>query len=127
MTGRILHGADEVVWGVFWDLGQIGDQDGPKYSEPVLRRLAAKVLEGRAHEPLVFRLCHLARAAAFAAEDGESGWLEFFCAPGAGRAGWAAGGFAPGCRSKTKHQEKARPSPPWSGRWRSVTRIGLSR
>ena len=91
MTGRILHGADEVLWGVFWDLGQIGDQDGPKYSEPVLRRLAAKVLEGRAHEPLVFRLCHLARAAAFAAEDGESGWLEFFCAPGAGRAGWAAG------------------------------------
>lgn len=93
MKGRILHGADEVLRGVFWDLGQIGDQDGPKYSEPVLRRLAAKVLEGRAHEPLVFRLCHLARAAAFAAEDGESGWLEFFCAPGAGCAGWAAGWF----------------------------------
>ena len=91
MTGRILHGADEVLRGVFWDLGQIGDQDGPKYCEPVLRRLAAKILEGRAHEPLVFRLCHLARAAAFAAENGESGWLEFFCAPGAGRAGWAAG------------------------------------
>ena len=88
MTGRILHGADEVLRGVFWDLGQISDQDGPKYSEPVLRRLAAKILEGRAHEPLVFRLCHLARAAAFAAEDGESGWLEFFCSPGAGRAGW---------------------------------------
>ena len=93
MTGRILHGADEVVRGVFWDLGQIGDEDGPKYAEPVLRRLAAKVLEGRAHELLVFRLCHLARAAALAADGRESGWLEFFCDPGAGRAVWAAGWF----------------------------------
>ena len=93
MTGRILHGADEVLQGVLWDLGQIGDEEGPKYTEAVLRRLAAKILEGRAHEPLVFRLCHLARAAAFAAEDGRMGWLEFFCAPGAGRAGWAAGWF----------------------------------
>ena len=93
MTGRILHGADEVLRAVFWDLGQIGDQDGPKYSDPVLRRLAAKILEGRAHEPLVFRLCHLARAAALAAEDDESGWLEFFCARGAGRTGWAGGWF----------------------------------
>ena len=93
MTGRILHGADEVLQGVLWDLGQIGDEDGSKYPEAVLRRLAAKILEGRAHEPLVFRLCHLARAAAFAAEGGGMGWLEFFCAPGAGRAGWAAGWF----------------------------------
>ena len=93
MTGRILHGADEVLQGVLWDLGQIGDQDGPKYPEAVLRRLAAKILEGRAHEPLVFRLCHLARAAAFASEESGMGLLEFFCAPGAGRAGWAAGWF----------------------------------
>ncbi len=93
MTGRILHGADEVLQGALWDLGQIGDENGPKYPDAVLRRLAAKVLEGRAHEPLVFRLCHLARAAAFAAEEGSMGWLEFFCDPGAGRAGWAAGWF----------------------------------
>lgn len=93
MTGRILHGGDEVLRGVFWDLGQIGSEDGPKYSEPVRRRLAAKVLEGRAHEPLVFRLCHLVRAAAFAGEDGESGWLEYFCDPEAGSAGRAAGWF----------------------------------
>lgn len=93
MAGRILHGADDVLQGVFWDLGQIGDEDGPKYPEAVLRRLAAKILEGRAHETLVFRLCHLARAATFAAEEGRMGWLEFFCAPGAGRAGWAAGWF----------------------------------
>ena len=93
MTGRILHGADEVLRGVFWDLGQIDDKEGPKYSEPVRRRLAAKVLDGRAHEPLVFRLCHLVRAAAFAGEDGESGWLEYFCDPYAGRAGWSAGWF----------------------------------
>ncbi len=91
MSSRILHGADEVLRGTFWDLAQIGDPEGPKYPEPVLRRLAAKILEGRAHEPLVFRLCHLARAAAFAAAEGPSGWLEFFCAPGAGRSGWAAG------------------------------------
>lgn len=93
MKGRILHGADEVLRGTFWDLRQIGDRDGPKYPEPVLRRLAAKVLEGRAHEPLVFRLCHLARAAAFAAEEPGAGWLEFFCAPGAGRTAWSAGWF----------------------------------
>ena len=92
MAERFLHDADETLRGVFWDLAQIGDADGPKYPEPVLRRLAAKILEGRAHEPLAFRLCHLVRCAAFAAEGGgPQGWLEFFCDPGAGRAGWAAG------------------------------------
>ncbi len=92
MAGKFIHGADETLRGVFWDLGQIGDVDGPKYPEPLLRRLAAKILEGRAHEPLAFRLCHLVRCAAFAAEGGgPQGWLEFFCAPGAGRSGWAAG------------------------------------
>ena len=91
MTSRILHGADEVLQGVFWDLGQIGDQDGPKYPEAVLKRLAAKILDGRAHEPLVFRLCHLARAAALAAEDPGSGWLEFFCTQEVGRGACAAG------------------------------------
>lgn len=92
MAGWMVHGADEALRGVFWDLSQIGDADGPKYPEPVLRRLGAKVLEGRAHEPLTFRLCHLVRCASFAAEGGDpDGWLEFFCAPGAGRPGWAAG------------------------------------
>lgn len=92
MAGWVLHGADEALRGVFWDLGQIGDADGPKYPEPLLRRLAAKVLEGRAHGPLVFRLCHLVRCVAFAAgAGGPQGWLEFFCASGAGRSGWAAG------------------------------------
>lgn len=87
-----LHGADEVLRGVFWDLAQIGDADGPKYPEPLLRRLAARILEGRAHELLAFRLCHLVRCAAFAAQGGgPQGWLEFFCAAGAGRPGWAAG------------------------------------
>lgn len=91
MTGWSHHGADEVLHNVFWDLGQIGDGGGPKYSEGVLRRLAAKVLDGRSHEPLAFRLCHLVRCAAFAAGNRPHGWLEFFCAPGAGRSGWAAG------------------------------------
>ena len=91
MIGWSHHGADEVLHNVFWDLGQIGDGEGPKYSEGVLRRLAAKVLDGRSHEPLAFRLCHLVRCAAFAAGNGPHGWLEFFCAPGAGRSGWAAG------------------------------------
>ena len=92
MAGDSHHGADEVLHNVFWDLSQIGDKDGPKYSEAVLRRLAAKILDGRAHELLAFRLCHLVRCASFAAEDRETqGWLEFFCAAGAGRAGWAAG------------------------------------
>ena len=92
MTGDSHHGADEVLRNIFWDLGQIGDRDGPKYSEAVLRRLAAKILDGRAHELLAFRLCHLVRCASFAAEDrGPQGWLEFFCAAGAGRSGWAAG------------------------------------
>ena len=92
MAGGSYHGADEVLHNVFWDLGQIGDKDGPKYSEAVLRRLAAKILDGRAHELLAFRLCHLVRCASFAADDGgPQGWLEFFCAAGAGRSGWAAG------------------------------------
>ena len=92
MSGDSHHGADEVLRNVFWDLSQIGDKDGPKYSEAVLRRLAAKILDGRAHELLAFRLCHLVRCASFAAENGgPQGWLEFFCAAGAGRSGWAAG------------------------------------
>ena len=92
MSGGFHHGADEVLRNVFWDLNQIGDKDGPKYSEAVLRRLAAKILDGRAHELLAFRLCHLVRCASFAAESrGPQGWLEFFCAAGAGRSGWAAG------------------------------------
>ena len=92
MRAGSIHGADEVLCNVFWDLGQIGDKNGPKYPDSVLRRLAAKILDGRAHELLVFRLCHLIRCADFASEDsGPNGWLEFFCAPGAGRPGWAAG------------------------------------
>ena len=91
MIGGFQHGADEVLRNVFWDLGQVGDRNGPKYSEAVLRRLAVKILDGRAHELLAFRLCHLVRGAAFASEGGGSqAWLEFFCAPGAGRSGWAA-------------------------------------
>ena len=90
MTGWSHHGADEALHNVFWDLGQIGDGKGPKYAEGILRRLAAKVLDGRSHEPLAFRLCHLVRCAAFAAGNHPHAWLEFFCAPGAGRAGWAA-------------------------------------
>ena len=92
MTGTIRHGADEVLRNVFWDLGQIGDKYGPKYPEAVLRRLAAKILDGRAHEMMAFRLCHLVRSAVFASEDGgPQGWLEFFCAPGTGKSGWASG------------------------------------
>ena len=91
MSGASHHGADDVLRNVFWDLGQIGDKDGPRYSEAVLRRLAAKILDGRAHELLAFRLCHLVRCASFAAEDrGPAGWLEFFCSGGAGRTDWAA-------------------------------------
>ena len=90
MSGAIHHGADEVLRNVFWDLGQIGDKGSAKYSEAVLQRLAAKILAGRAHELLAFRLCHLVRFASFAAEDrGPAGWLEFFCSAGAGRPGWA--------------------------------------
>lgn len=92
MSGDSHHGANEVLRNVFWDLSQIGEKSGPKYSEAVLRRLAAKILDGRAHELLAFRLCHLVRCASFAAEDrGPSGWLEFFCSASAGRAGWASG------------------------------------
>ena len=91
MTQGGQHGADEVLRNVFWDLGQIGDKNGPKYPEAVLRRLASKILDGRAHELLAFRLCHLVRCAVFASEDGgPQGWLEFFCAPGAGRSSWAS-------------------------------------
>ena len=90
VTGDVRHGADEVLGGVFWDLGQIGEGGDPKYPEAVLRRLAAKILDGRAHEVLVFRLCHLVRCVSVAGGGGH-GWLEFFCAPQAGRAGWAAG------------------------------------
>ena len=94
MAEQFIHGADETLRGVFWDLAQIGDAREPKYAEPLLRRLAARILDGRAHEPLAFRLCHLVRSAAFASEEaGPAGWLEFFCAPGAGRSGWAAGWF----------------------------------
>lgn len=96
--GALYHGADAELRGVFWDLRQIGDADGPKFSETVIRRLAATVLDGRAHEPLVFQLCHLARAAAFAAPAGVRGpgWLPFFCASGAGRSGWAAARLSAG-------------------------------
>ena len=92
MTREAGHGADEVLKGVFLDLGQIGEAGDPKYSEAVLRRLAAKILDGRAHELLVFRLCHLVRCASIASEvaGGRYGWLEFFCASRAGRANWAA-------------------------------------
>ena len=92
MMREASHGADEVLKGVFLDLGQIGEAGDPKYSERVLRRLAAKILEGRAHELLVFRLCHLVRCASIASEiaGGRYGWLEFFCAPRSGRASWAA-------------------------------------
>ena len=93
MTRDISHGADEVLKGVFWDLARIGEAGEPKYPESILKRLAAKILEGRAHEPLVFRLCHLVRCAELASSrSGERyGWLEFFCAPRAGRADWSAG------------------------------------
>lgn len=93
MTREVTHGADDVLKGVFWDLAQIGEAGEPKYPESILKRLAAKILDGRAHEPLVFRLCHLVRCAELAsARGGERyGWLEFFCAPRAGRADWAAG------------------------------------
>ena len=90
MNGPFRGGADETLRNVFWDLGQIGGADGPKYPESLRRRLAAKILDGRAHEILVFRLCHLVRCAAFAG-GARAGWLEFFCDPGAGRASWAAG------------------------------------
>lgn len=92
MMREASHGADEVLKGVFLDLGQIGEAGDPKYSERVLRRLAAKILEGRAHELLVFRLCHLVRCASIASEiaGGRYGWLELFCAPRSGRASWTA-------------------------------------
>ena len=92
MSGRFHHGADDELRGIFRDLAWIGDHDGPKYGASTLHRLAARILEGRAHELLVFRLCHLVRCASLAGEGARrDGWLEFFCAPGAGRAGWAAG------------------------------------
>ena len=93
MTRDVSHGADETLKGVFWDLARIGEAGEPKYPESILKRLAAKILEGRAHELLVFRLCHLVRCAELASRRaGERyGWLEFFCAPEAGRADWAAG------------------------------------
>ena len=92
MSERFHHGADDELRGIFRDLSQIGDLDGPKYGASTLHRLAARILEGRAHELLVFRLCHLVRCASLAAGGARrEGWLEFFCAPGAGRAGWAAG------------------------------------
>ena len=93
MTREVTHGADDVLKGVFWDLAQIGEAGEPKYPESILKRLAAKILDGRAHELLVFRLCHLVRCAELASALGGEryGWLEFFCAPLAGRADWAAG------------------------------------
>ena len=92
MFERFHHGADDELRGIFRDLSQIGGPDGPKYGASTLHRLAARILEGRAHELLVFRLCHLVRCASLAAGGARrEGWLEFFCAPGAGRAGWAAG------------------------------------
>ena len=93
MTREVTHGADDVLKGVFWDLAQIGEAGEPKYPESILKRLAAKILDGRAHELLIFRLCHLVRCAELAsARGGERyGWLEFFCASQAGRADWVAG------------------------------------
>ena len=91
VSGRFYHGADDELRGLFWDLAQIGEGGEPKYSAYTLHRLAARVLDGRAHERLVFRLCHLVRCAVLAAGGAkrEGGWLEFFCAPEAGRASWA--------------------------------------
>ncbi len=108
MTRDISHGADEVLKGVFWDLARIGEAGEPKYPESILKRLAGKILEGRSHEPLVFRLCHLVRCAELAStRSGERyGWLDFFCASRAGRSDWAAGWM----RARLSFSEEGEPA-----------------
>ena len=128
MTREVTHGADDVLKGVFWDLAQIGEAGEPKYPESILKRLAAKILDGRAHEPLVFRLCHLVRCAELAsARGGERyGWLEFFCAPLAGRADWAAGWMCARLPSPDEG-DRSGGRPPRPTTWRSASRAARSR
>jgi hypothetical protein len=86
---------DDELRGVFWDLRQIGDGDDTKYSDRLIHRLAAKILDGQAYEQIAFRLCHLIHSAVFAGNHNRrsQSYLEFFCDPRAGRAGFASGYF----------------------------------
>jgi hypothetical protein len=86
---------DDELRGVFWDLRQIGDHDDTKYTDRLLHRLAGRILDGQAHEQIAFRLCHLIHCAVFAGGHNRrtQSYLEFFCDPGAGRAGCARGYF----------------------------------
>lgn len=86
---------DDELRGVFWDLQQIGDRDEPKYRGTLLKRLAAKILDGQAYEQIAFRLCQLVHGAVFAGGHNRraQSYLEFFCDPGSGRSSWATGYF----------------------------------
>ena len=50
---------------VFRQLSELEGPDGPKFSRRILMELAARVV-GRAYEPMLLELCHLARAALLA-------------------------------------------------------------
>ncbi len=86
---------DDELRGVIWDLRQIGDSDDTKYADHMVHRLAAKILDGKSYGKIAFRLCHLLHCAVFAGGHNRrsQSYLEFFCDPGAGRSGWAAGYF----------------------------------
>ena len=86
---------DDELRGVFWDLRQIGDGYDTKYPDRLIHRLMAKILDGQAYEQIVFRLCHLIHSAVFTGGHNKrsQSYLEFFCNPHAGRAGFASGYF----------------------------------
>lgn len=86
---------DDELRGVFWDLRQIGDGDDTKYTDSQVHRLMTKILDGQAHEQIAYRLCHLIHGAVFAGGHNRrsQSYLEFFCDPRAGRAGFASGYF----------------------------------
>ena len=57
---------------VFRQLSELEGPDGPKFSRRILMELAARVV-GRAYEPMLLELCHLARAALLADRHAWSG------------------------------------------------------
>ena len=86
---------DDELRGVFWDLRQIGDADGAKYTDRQIHRLQVRILDAQAHEDFAFRLCQLIHGAVFAGGHNRrsQSYLEFFCDPQAGRASWAGAYF----------------------------------
>ena len=72
-TVRLIRASQsEELRAIFRQLSELGGPDGPKFSRRILMELAARVV-GRAYEPMLLELCHLARAALLADRQSGSG------------------------------------------------------